>query len=96
MIMIWTPLQFQHSRFRIQEKVLRLNVAMTNAQRVDISETSKQLVHVELEFKKLVRMSLIKLETHETSFKAQFFLQLTLIKLIGIVCLFFAYWRATL
>lgn len=50
--MLMIDLQFQHSRFGIQEKVLRLNVAMTNAQRVDISETSKQLVHVELEQEK--------------------------------------------
>lgn len=40
--------QFQHSRFRIEQQVLRFNVTMTNAQRMDVSETSEQLVHVKL------------------------------------------------
>lgn len=40
--------QFQHSRFGIQQQVLWLDVAMTDAQRVDVSETSEQLVHVKL------------------------------------------------
>jgi len=40
--------ELQHSRLRIEQKVLRLDITMANAQRVDVGQTSKQLIHVEL------------------------------------------------
>lgn len=43
--------QLQHGRLRIQQQVLGFDVAMADTERVDVSETSKQLVHIELQMK---------------------------------------------
>lgn len=40
--------ELQHSRLRIEQKILRLDITMANAQRVDVGQTSEQLIHVEL------------------------------------------------
>lgn len=79
--------QFQHSRLGIQQQVLRFNVAMTNAQRVDVRQTAEKLVHVQLKREEARFMS---------GSGADGRVVLTRMKLIGIVCLFLAYWRATL
>lgn len=39
--------QFQNSRCRVQKQVLRFDVAVTNPKRMNISQTSKQLIHVQ-------------------------------------------------
>ena len=41
--------QLQHSRLGVKQQVLWLDVPVADAQRVDVGQASKQLVHVELD-----------------------------------------------
>ena len=41
--------EFQNARVRVEEQVLRLDISMADALRVDVGKASKQLVHVQLD-----------------------------------------------
>lgn len=41
--------QLEDSRFRVEQQVLRLDVSVTNALRVNVGQTAEQLVHVQLD-----------------------------------------------
>lgn len=45
--------ELQYGRLRIEQKILRLDITMAYAQGVDVGQTSKQLVHVELQVNQL-------------------------------------------
>lgn len=40
--------QLEYGRFRVKQQILRLDITMANAQRMDIGQASEQLIHIEL------------------------------------------------
>jgi len=41
--------EFEYACFRIEQKVLRLDISMADSEAVNVGETTKQLVHVKLQ-----------------------------------------------
>lgn len=48
--------KLEDTRARVQQKVLRLDVAMANTEGVDVGEGTEKLVHVELRFAGMLAM----------------------------------------
>jgi hypothetical protein len=43
--------KFENTSLRVQEKILGLNVAVTNADRMNIGERAEELIHIKLDLK---------------------------------------------
>jgi hypothetical protein len=43
--------ELENARSRVQEEILRLNVSMTDSNRVDVGKRSEELIHVQLDLK---------------------------------------------
>jgi len=48
--------EFQHARLRVKQKVLRLDISMTDSETVNVRETTKQLVHIQLQTQTLTNI----------------------------------------
>jgi len=46
---MWHRVQFQNARHWVEEKILRLDISVTDPHKVDVGQRPEQLVHVELE-----------------------------------------------